>query len=342
MAIIHYFPRYSQKENMVTNNMLLLFSRLYNHNNDQFNQFINLILEDKNIELNTSIRFGQQERGQGSVPDAVIEQESFKVVIETKLYSQVNFEQVKKHVSSFANEDKKIFLWINTEPIDGNYRKQIINYLNKANEKDKNIKINFASTTFRDICRCFNEVILDYDNEMHELIRDFEGFCNEQGLINNADSKMRVVLAGNTFEQNMEHNIYYAPKERGYQKHRYLGIYKQKAVRGIGEVFASADISYNEETGELVVKETQTDITEDQKETIKKVIIEARARYGYDLAENHRFFFVEKFHETEFTKPSKGGLMGQRYFDLADIEGYSEDRKCDEIAKWLKGKSWDK
>ncbi len=31
MSNIHYFPRYSQKENMVTNNTLLLFSQLYNN-----------------------------------------------------------------------------------------------------------------------------------------------------------------------------------------------------------------------------------------------------------------------------------------------------------------------
>lgn len=30
MSSIHYFPRYSQKENMVTNYTMLLFTRLYN------------------------------------------------------------------------------------------------------------------------------------------------------------------------------------------------------------------------------------------------------------------------------------------------------------------------
>lgn len=217
MAIIHYFPRYSQKENMVTNNTLLLFSRLYNHSNDQFNRFINAVFEDKNIELDTSVHFSQQRKGNGSIPDGIIEQQSFKIIIETKLYGQKNLEQVSKHISSFDNEDKKIFLWINTEPIDEQYRKEIIDYLNEVNEKLP-VKINFAATTFKDICSCFNEVILDYDIEMKELIRDFEAFCSEEGLIDNTETKMRAVLAGNTYEQNMEYNIYYAPSERGYQK----------------------------------------------------------------------------------------------------------------------------
>jgi len=40
MSTIHYFQRYSQKENMVTNNTMLLFSRLYHHSTNQFNQFL--------------------------------------------------------------------------------------------------------------------------------------------------------------------------------------------------------------------------------------------------------------------------------------------------------------
>lgn len=340
MSFIHYFPRYSQKENMVTNNTLLLFSRLYNYSNIKFNRFINAVFEDKNIELDTSVRFSQQERGLGSVPDGIIQQESFKIIIETKLYGQENLEQISNHVLSFGNVDKKIFLWINTEPIDEIYRKKITRFLNKINE-EKKIKINFASTTFKEICKYFNEAIFEYDIEMKELITDFEAFCNEEGLIDNSESKLRAVLAGNTYEQNMEYNIYYAPSERGYQKHRYLGLYKQKSIRGIGEVISSADINYNEETETLEIKKIQFgQITESQQEAVKKVILEARDKFGYELSEGHRFFFVEKFYETNFMKPDKGGLMGQRYFDLADIEGYVKEKSCYEISEWLKGKYW--
>ncbi len=40
MSEIHYFQRYSQKENVITNNTLLLFSRLYNHSPQKFNLFL--------------------------------------------------------------------------------------------------------------------------------------------------------------------------------------------------------------------------------------------------------------------------------------------------------------
>lgn len=40
MSNLHYFHRYSQKENVVTNNTLLLLSRLYAHNALYFEAFL--------------------------------------------------------------------------------------------------------------------------------------------------------------------------------------------------------------------------------------------------------------------------------------------------------------
>lgn len=202
-------------------------------------------------------------------------------------------------------------------------------------------KISFASTTFKEICRIFNDTILEYDIEMKELIDDFEAFCSETGLIDNADTKMRVILAGNTYEQNMENSIYYAPSDRGYQKYKYLGLYKDKAIRGIGEVICSADIWYDVPNDELTIKEVKLGrISEDQKETVKKVILEAKDKFGYDISGGHRFFFIKKYYETEYIKPTKGGLMGQKYFDLADIEEYEKDMTTEQIAELLRGKEW--
>lgn len=341
MSTIHYFPRYSQKENMVTNNTLLLFSRLYNNSSDKFRRFLNAIFEDADIELDTTVQFHQQEKGPGSVPDGTIEQESFKIIIETKLYGQQNIEQIEKHFNSFDNEDKKIFLWINTEPIGEEYSQRIINKLNYINE-GKQVPIVFASTTFKEICRCFNDILLEYDIEMKELILDYEAFCSETGLIDNVDTKMRVILAGVTYEQNMENNIYYAPSNRGYQNYKYLGLYKDKAVRGIGEVIGSADIRYRLNSDELIIDEIQIGtITDEQKGTIKKVILEAKEKYGYIISDGHRFFFVKKYYATEFIKTSKGGLMGQKYFDLADIDGYKQEMNAEQIAELLRGKQWE-
>lgn len=340
MSGIHYFPRYSQKENMVTNNTLLLFNQLYNNSTDKFKRLINLILEESGIEIDTTVTFKQQEKGKGSIPDAIIEQESFKVVIETKLYGQQNIEQLANHFNYFSHEDKQVFLWVNKEPITAEYRQEIIDRLNSFNTVNDN-KICFASTTFRSICRCFKDILNDYDIELKELVDDFESFCSDSALIDNTATKMRVILASATFQQNLEYSIYYAPKERGFQQHKYLGLYKDKAVRAIGEVIGFAD--YNYDFGSDTIKTVETHLissTEEQELIIKKVIVEAKDKFGFDIAKGHRFFFVKKYYKTDFIKPTKGGLMGQKYFDLAEIKGFDENMSTLQIAEFLKGKEW--
>ncbi len=193
MAKIHYFPRYSQKENMVTNNTLLLFNRLYQHHTYRFKQFINLILEDSDLELDTTVKFSQQVKATSSIPDAVIEQESFKIVIETKLYGQQNLPQLMGHLSSFSNEDKQILLWINTNPIGQVYREEIEKEINLYNQSHKT-SIQFAFTTFKEICSKFKEVLNPYEVEMMDLINDFEAFCHDAHLISNHEYLMRSLL----------------------------------------------------------------------------------------------------------------------------------------------------
>ena len=49
MSSVHYFQRYSQPENVVTNNTLLLLSQLYNYSPKKFSEMINVDLGIKAI-----------------------------------------------------------------------------------------------------------------------------------------------------------------------------------------------------------------------------------------------------------------------------------------------------
>jgi len=342
MSKIHYFQRYSQKENMVTNNTLLLMSRLYNESPEKFRIFINTILEDNNIELETMVKFKQQQKSTGgSIPDGCIEQESFKIVIETKLYGQEGIKQIERHLGDFNNEDKQIFLWINKEPIDGLYKSEIEEILKKANSSpDRNIE--FASITFKEICSIFEGLFEVYDHEMRSLIEDYEKFCIESNLINNLDDKIRVVLAGKTLEQNFENQLYYMPMDRGYQNTKYLGLYKNKAVRGIGEVEAIFDVKYDPNKNDLIViNQIKGKINDDYREKMFNTIIQANKKFGYRVDEERKYFFVKTFHVTNYKKPTKGGLMGTRYIDLQSVNGYHTDMSAKEIANHLTDKTWE-
>ena len=94
---IHYFQRYHSKENVDTSNTMLMLSRLYNYNADKFFTMLNdlILQQDESPEL----AFELQVSGDGSVPDAVISQKSFKIVVETKLYGQFNKVQLVHHLN---------------------------------------------------------------------------------------------------------------------------------------------------------------------------------------------------------------------------------------------------
>ena len=342
MGEIHYFPRYSQKENMVTNNTLLLFNRLYQHHTYRFKQFINLILEDSDLELDTTVKFSQQVKGISSVPDAIIEQESFKIVIETKLYSQQNLPQLMGHLSSFSNEDKQILLLINTNSISPIYRQQIEKEINLYNQSHKT-SIQFAFTTFKEICKKFKEVLNPYEVEMIDLINDFEAFCYDANLLPHHESLMRSLLTSKTLERNFKYNLYYAPRTRNYRLHKYIGLYGAKAIRGIGEISCIIDADFNHDTQELdIINTLQGHLTPQQKQNIIDVIKEVLETEGQDLGiGDQRFFLVEQFIPCEFKKMTKGAPQGTRYFDLTQfIENFTDEIPIEEIAQQLNQATW--
>lgn len=342
MTEIHYFPRYSQKENMVTNNTLLLFNRLYQHHTHRFKQFINLILEDSDLELDTTVKFSQQVKVAGSIPDAVVEQESFKIVIETKLYGQQNLPQLMGHLTSFSDEDKQILLWINTDPISQTYRTEIIKEINIYNHKH-GTTIQFAFTTFKEICKKFKEILNPYEVEMMELINDFESFCYDTNLIPHHESLIRSLPTNNTLERNFKYNLYYAPRIRNYRPHQYIGLYKEKAIRGIGKVSCIIDIKFNHDTQELdIINTLQGHLTPQQKQDIIDVIKEVLETEGKDLGiGDQRFFLVNQFIPCNFRKITRGGQQGTRYFDLTQfIETFTDEMLIEEIAQQLNQATW--
>ena len=90
-------------------------------------------------------------------------------------------------------------------------------------------------------------------------------------------------------------------------------------------------IKYTTESGEL---------TEERKQKIIEAMTDGDT-YGYNLRTiEHRYFFVEKFYETDFKKITPKAPMGTRVFDLTQILGTEEIPKVDELSEILKDKSW--
>lgn len=336
MSSLHYFQRYSQKENVVTNNTLLLFSRLYAYKPSQLEAFLQEILKDAPIEVGVS--FQQQTKLKaGSVPDGTLTQASFKVVIETKLYNSHEIGQLTSHLNAFDKEDKKILLSLSpVEPTD-DFQKEVRDFIKDYNKK-ANSNINFVCTTFEQIIDSYESILSDQDYEMKDLLEDYKLFCTEAGLFPETDFLMRAVTCGWTLDENFEFNLYYDPVTRSCREHKYIGIYSDKCIRGIGEIENIIHANLND--GSLQIKTSTKPITDDQKTRIIAVIPHAKEAYGYDITNDHRFFMVKKYYPTEFKKASKGPLRGMQYFNLKKLLNIDKLPSTENIAQQLRQYNW--
>lgn len=340
MSEIHYFPRTVQREEIVLTNTMMLFRRLYHHDAERFNRFLNLLIENAETDggIDMSLKFRSQQAG--AVLDGSISQDSFKVVIETKPYSQHQIGHIRHHFASFRDEMHQLFLWINPDPIDLTYKQIVLDEIsdfNAANRKG----IKFATITFKDLCHLLRSMIADHEMDLVAMADDYEDFCATAGLVKTMETKLRVVPTGASFEQHMNFHVYYDRRVNPYQPHSYIGLYKDKAVRGIGKITCIADIDYNRVTYSLIKASILEGTLSQQMEfLLMKVIKDAKQKYGFDLTTDYRFFFVDGFYPTYFRKDSPYGIMGKRYIDLESIGGYHKNFDTSEIAEVLTGKGW--
>lgn len=334
---IHYFQRYHEKENVATANTMLLLSRLYSYSSDKFFRFLKSEFFSDSFE--PEIVFTLQEKSVDSIPDAMITQEGFKIVVETKLTDWFYSEQLMRHLKSFGDEKYKVMITLASELMAENKKDAFEKELKEYNSFRKHPVIHI-NTTFELLAAAIQDIIDDRDYEMQEVLDDYLNYCYTDGLIAVSDSWkfMRMQLAGTTFDFNVEGGIYYDKAEHGFRAHDYLGLYRNKSVRAIGKVCAritavetAEGIKFNAEFGEL---------TEDKKEKILRALEDGDS-HGYDLRSlEHRYFFVEKFYETDFKKITPRAPMGTRVFDLSQVLDLDEMPDVEVMAGLLKEKTW--
>lgn len=335
MSSIHYFQRYSQPENVATNNTLLLLSRLYQHSPNKFKGFLNELLGD--TEVQAGVSFSQQERGKGSVPDGYLMQTSFKVVIETKMYDNFSVQQLTEHLNSFGKEEQKILLSLSPKVPNTTLQIQVKSGVDAFNLSN-GVSVKYVPTTFQEIIDKFNNILEDHDFELIEIVNDYEDYCIHSGLIVD-DDRMRAVTCGWTLQENFQFSLYYDKVADGYSDHSYLGIYSNKSIQGVGKLvnIIEADLLPN---GQLNVKKSLSQPTPQQISNISQVIPAAMNNNTWDISAGHNFFCVDAFHQTDFKKITKYPLQGTKFFKLKTVLGLQVLPSTAQIATLLGSKTW--
>lgn len=333
---IHYFQRYHSKENVTTANTMLLLSRLYSYSSDKFFRFLKSEYFSDRFE--PEIVFTLQEKSEESVPDATITQEGFKIVVETKMSDWFHSDQLLRHLKSFKEERNKVLITIAPELMAKDKKAKFEEQLREYNE-NHDYPVIHINTTFELLAEAVQGVIDDRDYEMQDVLDDYLNYCYNDSLILVPDSWnwMRVQLAGTTFDFNIRKKLYYDDIDRGFRAHDYLGLYKEKSVRAIGRI---TDIitAVLEEDGEITYSVEKGEIDDNKKRDIA-IAIEDGKNYGYSLTKT-RFFFVDKFYETDFRKTTPRAPMGSRVFDLTQVMGVSELPDTSVLAEKLKSITW--
>ena len=154
------------------------------------------------------------------------------------------------------------------------------------------------------------------------------------------DKWMRAIVAGTTFQDNMDLSLFYDQESRKFSEHGYIGLYKDKSIRAIGKlkktiiaVEVEGKMTYRAESGEAPTPDEICRINE---------AIRRAEDYGYNLRTiSHRYFMVEKFYPIDFRKSSKNPIQKSKFFNLADMFGYKTMPDTEKIAADLNGRTWE-
>lgn len=336
MTDIHYFPRYSQPENVVTNNTLLLLLRLHQYNRFKFEKFMELICADEEVQLSSSWLQFRQQKGTGkSIVDGFIAQDSIKIAVETKLTEAFDPAQLENHLAVFGAEQHKLLILLS--PSLGEISSSQL-ALVRAGAVSRNIQV--VHTSFEDIVDKTRSCLSEHDEEMLALVTDYESFCSDLDLLPRDQYTLFVPPCGLSFEANERFCLYYCSASWSRRKAKYLGVYAQKTVRAIGQITKVVACSVDIQAGTVTPADKRDLLTQDEQSRILESTKEGRIR-DWDLTTGHKFYLCDTLQETDFRKTSRGGIMGHRYFDLEEVLGTKVPQDVNSLAASLRQHTWE-
>lgn len=343
MGDLHFFQRYSQPENHVTNNTLQLFAQLYRDSPSRLEDLLGRLVDG--ISVDVGVRMQQQTSQESSVPDGGLTQQSFRLVLETKTSDSYSTDQLERHLEAFQEEEQRILLLLTPHGLDEAEESKVESRLEEEDEG-----LTFAAVKFCDIVDALiaggrgeeekeDPLVSEYEQDLYELVVDYQNYCSGRDLLPD-DDLMYAVPCGKTHELNFKYDLYYHPKSRGYQKHDYVGIYHEKSIRGIGKLqhTVHADLIDGELEGQGVEQ-----LSEEERKRILEAMENAPEMAGHSVKQDHEFLLVGEFHETDFEKESKYGMRGPQYFNLREHLEVGEKESLpspEEIARQLETASW--
>lgn len=335
MTELSFFQRYSARENHITNNVLLMLRMLYRAHPQKLQTVIEGILSSTELEdlgLQVGPTFEQQVRGKASVPDALLQQQPFTILVEVKPGSHWDEDQIKRHIKTAKSLDhgNRIVLLLST---DGQ-----ADFDKTLKKKAKASDIRLANTTFETLLSLVSseEVVGPHESDLREVVEDFRDVLSENDLL---DDPYEIFAFGcsRTLQWNLRHSIYYDHVTRPSKANVPTAFYAQRRIHALGHVAACLVGSVEEGFNVEMEHASKT------KNELVAYIEKAVAEGGPSSDETLRWYIYDEIHETDFRKETPYGYYQGVWMHL---EYYLDDdidpKDLGAVADALKGESFGK
>ena len=143
-----------------------------------------------------------------------------------------------------------------------------------------------------------------------------------------------VVAAHSFFSVALDWELYFLQRERPYQRHSHIGLYRRGAVRAVGREELAVDVEVDTRSPKLV---SGRSVEERHIRRIEGAVEDAWERYGWDIGSGYRFFLVDRFLETNFI--CVGEPDQPRYLELEEWLPRIPHR-TERLAVELSGRRW--
>lgn len=326
---ISLFSGYSQKENRVTNYVLLILRILYEESPNYLSEVLNELLPD-DVSNIVGVSFNQQVKKLSSIPDGVISQKALSIYVETKNYDWFYDSQLEKHLEALNKEDSGAKVLI----VLGNFEADIesrFDSIRTANKEKYSNSIYFEAVTFENFLNALNALTLS--KILQDAVTELEYFFDEQNLLPKRKGLLDVVNCSGSYNELTEHGVYLCPTRGAAYSHKrckYFGAYRKKEVTLVADIRAVIDIELDGEnhiawcnvdtSPDLLVKEAS--------ELVENLRPESRST---------RVFLLGERYNTKFIKDTRGGMQQSKlYFNVSSLE--TED--ANQLASMLENKNW--
>lgn len=332
---ISLFNDYHTKENILSNHCGVILKLLYEENPKSFEEAIST-LTSQDFLINPS--FKQQVRKNKSVPDIIIEQNSFSIFFETKTFDWFYDNQIDRHLEGFKKETTYNILFLianfETDAPEEKFASQIKTARDKHN-------ITLSPISFEQLVGVLENI--ESSEDYKKYLIEFRDFLERNNYLPTWKYLLDVVNCSSTIAEVHEHNVYMCPDSGGMYKHQralFFGGYKSKNVRFIHEIKALVIVEEGGKTANVKWKNFE-ELNE------KQLIHEAKEKinlFDYRKKEiqerNIQVFLLQNPYEANFKKASSGGLYGSKKY-FKDIARKHDAKNSKELAEKLKTETWE-